>query len=57
MNHLHANGWPLEAGQMLITGTLGQINPGLPGHYEALYGETARVAFDIVAAPVASRPE
>ena len=37
VNHLHAAGWPLEPGQLLITGTLGRINPAAPGHYRAEY--------------------
>ncbi|MEQ8230133.1 MAG: hypothetical protein RLW61_23325 [Gammaproteobacteria bacterium] len=37
VNRVQAAGWPLEPGQLLITGTLGRINPAAPGRYRAEY--------------------
>lgn len=47
VNHLYQQGWPLEAGQILITGTLGKINPAGNGHYEARYAAGHSVEFDV----------
>ena len=47
VNTLVDQGWPLRSGQVLLTGTLGKINPGLAGSYRANYGR-AEVHFTIV---------
>ncbi|MGE0483255.1 MAG: 2-keto-4-pentenoate hydratase [Gammaproteobacteria bacterium] len=56
VNHLYAAGWPLEAGHLLITGTLGRMNPGRPGHYVVDYGGRARLAFELVAPAAVASP-
>ncbi len=48
VNHLQAQGWPLRPGHLLITGTLGRINPARPGRWQARYGDLARLEFEIV---------
>lgn len=57
VNHVQAAGLPLAAGHLLITGTLGKINPGLPGIYRAEYGSAGQVGFSVVgaAAPAAAQ--
>lgn len=45
VNNAHAHGWQLQAGQLLITGTLGKMNPGLPGRYRADYGLGRTLSF------------
>lgn len=50
VNRLQADGWPLEAGHLLITGTLGRMLPAAPGHYRVSYGKAGSLAFDLVAA-------
>lgn len=47
VNTLIEQGWPLRPGQVLLTGSLGNINPGLPGSYRADYGR-AELHFTIV---------
>lgn len=47
VNTLHEQGWPLEPGHVLLTGTLGRINPGEPGDYVADFGR-AKLAFRIL---------
>lgn len=51
VNTVRLLGWPLEAGQLLLTGTLGRINAAEPGDYVADYGR-ARLAFRVVAGDV-----
>ncbi|MEQ8661854.1 MAG: 4-oxalocrotonate decarboxylase [Gammaproteobacteria bacterium] len=55
VNRVQAAGWPLEAGQLLITGTLGRINPAAPGHYRAEYraGAAPRGALEFTLAGAA----
>ena len=45
VNDAYAHGWQLQAGQLLITGTLGKMNPGLPGSYRADYGLGRTLSF------------
>lgn len=49
VNHLVDQGHTLYAGQVLLTGALGKINPGEPGHYRADYGGRAAIEFEIKA--------
>lgn len=49
VNDLVARRWPLLPGHVLITGTLGQINPGRPGRYRADFGGRASLNFTIEA--------
>jgi 2-keto-4-pentenoate hydratase len=56
VNHLYAAGWSLEGGHVLITGTLGKMNPGQPGHYAVDYGGRGALAFELVAPPDAAAP-
>ncbi len=49
VNHLLERGYPLDPGQVLITGVLGKINPGLPGHYRAEFGPRSTIEFDVKA--------
>lgn len=51
VNHLVERGETLLPGQVLITGALGKINPGLPGHYVADYGGKGQITFEVKAAP------
>jgi 2-keto-4-pentenoate hydratase len=50
VNQLHDRGLPLEPGQVLLTGALGQMHAGVPGRYRADYGGGAELDFTIVAA-------
>ena len=45
VNDAYGHGWHLQAGQLLITGTLGKMNPGLPGSYRADYGLGRTLSF------------
>lgn len=45
VNDAYAHGWQLQAGQLLITGTLGKMNPGVPGSYRADYGLGRTLSF------------
>ena len=51
VNDAYAHGWHLQADQLLITGTLGKMNPALPGSYRADYGLGRTLSF--VLKPVA----
>ena len=51
VNHVQTAGMPLSGGHLLITGTLGKINPGLPGIYRAEFGSAGGVGFSVVGAP------
>ena len=54
VNDAYGHGWHLQAGQLLITGTLGKMNPALPGSYRADYGLGRTLSFVLKpAAPVA----
>ena len=54
VNDAYAHGWQLQAGQLLITGTLGKMNPGLAGSYRADYGLGRTLSFVLKpAAPAA----
>jgi 2-keto-4-pentenoate hydratase len=55
VNDLYSHGWQLQAGQLLITGTLGKMNPAVPGSYRADYGLGRTLSFVIkpAAAPQA----
>lgn len=47
VNTLIEQGWPLQPGQVLLTGTLGKINPGTTGSYYADFGRR-ELRFNIV---------
>ena len=47
VNEAFAHGWPLAAGQLFITGTMGKMNPALPGVYRADYGLGRSLSFVI----------
>lgn len=47
VNDLYGHGWQLQAGQLLITGTLGKMNPAVPGSYRADYGLGRTLSFVI----------
>ena len=47
VNTLIEQGWPLRPGQVLLTGTLGKINPGIAGSYYANFGR-GELRFNIV---------
>lgn len=54
VNDAYSHGWQLQAGQLLITGTLGKMNPGMPGSYRADYGLGRTLSFVLKpAAPAA----
>ena len=48
VNEVVASGQPLEAGFLLITGTLGKLNPGRPGTYHARFSDAGAVRFQIL---------
>lgn len=48
VNQVIANGWSIEKGSLLITGALGGMVPGVPGHYRAQFNDEAILAFDLV---------
>ena len=47
VNTLIEQGWSLEAGQVILTGALGNMIPGKAGRYIADYGEFGRIEFEI----------
>ena len=47
VDRVMAQGWRLEAGQILLTGVLGKILPGSPGKYVADYGRLGKVLFEV----------
>ena len=54
VNDAYSHGWQLHAGQLLITGTLGKMNPAQPGSYRADYGLGRTLSFVLKpAAPAA----
>jgi len=55
VNELVARGWSLLPGHVLITGTLGQINPGKPGRYRADYGGKGSLEFEVIAPKVVAK--
>ncbi len=46
-NTMIKRGYTLEPGQLLITGALGKMLPGLPGEYTADYGNMGKLTFVI----------
>jgi 2-keto-4-pentenoate hydratase len=50
VNELEARGWRLSAGQILLTGSLGEMLPATPGRYRADYGGRGSVSFTITGA-------
>ena len=55
VNDAFSHGWQLQAGQLLITGTLGKMNPAAPGSYRADYGLGRTLSF--VLKPAAPAPQ
>ncbi|MFP8879468.1 MAG: hypothetical protein AAEJ52_23160 [Myxococcota bacterium] len=47
VNAVIDQGYELEPGHLLLTGSLGSGHPGLPGRYVADYGAFGRIAFDV----------
>lgn len=56
VNDLYGHGWQLQAGQLLITGTLGKMNPGAPGSYRADYGLGRTLSF-VIQPPAQAQPK
>jgi 2-keto-4-pentenoate hydratase len=40
-------GWPIEPGNILLTGALGKMLPGKPGKYVADYGSFGKIIFEV----------
>ncbi len=58
VNDARAHGWQLQAGQLFITGTLGKMNPAVPGAYRVDYGLGRALAFTVKpAAPPQASPK
>ena len=58
VNDVQARGWPLLAGQLFITGTLGKMHPAVPGAYRVDYGLGRALAFTFKpAAPAQAQPK
>ena len=57
VNDAYGHGWQLQAGQLLITGTLGKMNPGAPGSYRADYGLGRTLSFALKPAPTAPQAQ
>lgn len=47
VNTIVGQGWRIEPGHILLTGTLGKLLPGKPGKYVADYGKLGRIAFEV----------
>ena len=47
INTMVNQGWAVEAGHLIITGALGKMLPGKPGHYVADYGAFGKIEFEI----------
>lgn len=47
VNHVLAQGWTLEPGQVLLTGALGKMIPATPGNYSADYGPLGQISFEV----------
>ena len=47
INRTLANGWTLEAGQLLITGAIGRMLPAEPGTYRADFGPLGSVVYEM----------
>lgn len=47
LNHAVGQGYTIKAGQIIITGALGKIQPVSPGSYSADYGELGTIEFRI----------
>jgi 2-keto-4-pentenoate hydratase len=45
VNHVLANGWTIEEGNLLITGALGEVIPAKPGIYRAQYNNGPKLEF------------
>ncbi len=47
INHTLEKGYPVTAGQVLMTGSLGAVYPGRPGDYRVEYGEFGEIVFSM----------
>ena len=47
INRVVAQGYELPAGCLLMTGSIGMMHPGQPGHYVANYGDLGEITFDV----------
>lgn len=47
VNMVIGQGWTLETGQLLVTGALGKMRPGMSGSYVADYDDLGKIAFEI----------
>ena len=47
INHALSRGYTIKAGQIIITGALGKIQPVSPGQFKADYGELGSIEFTI----------
>lgn len=47
VNTMIEQGWTIDKGHILLTGALGNMIPGKPGHYIADYGSLGKIEFDI----------
>lgn len=47
VNRMVKNGWRIEPGSILITGSLGKMIPGKKGQYTADFGDFGKISFTI----------
>jgi len=47
VNQILSQGYRIEAGQFVITGTIGKLLSALPGHYRADFAELGHLDFDV----------
>ncbi len=47
INHTLEKGYPVSAGHVLMTGSLGAVYPGRPGSYRVEYGEFGEIVFSL----------
>ncbi len=47
VNTMIEQGWTIDKGHILLTGALGNMIPGKPGHYLADYGSFGKIEFEI----------
>lgn len=48
VNAIVERGYPIQAGHLFLTGSLGRPQPARPGRYLADYGELGRIGFEVV---------
>ena len=47
LNEVMRMGYPLHTDHLLMTGSIGALHPGKPGHYRAEYGSLGSIDFTL----------